>query len=394
MKRLRVQVAELRNADVALAGVLLVLGMSQVWLGWNDGGIGVPPQGQQLARAVLVVGVTVPLAARRHHPLAVNLMVCAALVVQVLLVAPYAPFLPALLALLIVNYSTAVYAPNRVRGLGLLAVFAVETVFYLRIPEERVGGEVVFAVVVAVGTWVVGDLVRSRWRGAEALADSARSLVAEQDARASAILAGERSRIARELHDVIAHSVSVMGVQAGAARVLLEGDPKAAREALLEIEATARFSVLELQRMVTILRAADSSALREPQPGLAQVPELIERVRAAGLPVTLTVEGPAPRLAPGVDLAAYRIAQEALTNALKHAQAPTSVRICFRDNEVKLEVLDDGSDVTGSGPGGGHGLVGMRERVLLYGGTLEVGPRPDRGYRVAAMLPVTVEGAR
>jgi len=374
--------------------VLLVLGMSQVWLGWNDGGIGVPPQGQQLARAVLVVGVTVPLAARRHHPLAVNLMVCAALVVQVLLVAPYAPFLPALLALLIVNYSTAVYAPNRVRGLGLLAVFAVETVFYLRIPEERVGGEVVFAVVVAVGTWVVGDLVRSRWRGAEALADSARSLVAEQDARASAILAGERSRIARELHDVIAHSVSVMGVQAGAARVLLEGDPKAAREALLEIEATARFSVLELQRMVTILRAADSSALREPQPGLAQVPELIERVRAAGLPVTLTVEGPAPRLAPGVDLAAYRIAQEALTNALKHAQAPTSVRICFRDNEVKLEVLDDGSDVTGSGPGGGHGLVGMRERVLLYGGTLEVGPRPDRGYRVAAMLPVTVEGAR
>jgi len=295
---------------------------------------------------------------------------------------------------LIVNYSTAVYAPNRVRGLGLLAVFAVETVFYLRIPEERVGGEVVFAVVVAVGTWVVGDLVRSRWRGAEALADSAQSLVAEQDARASAILAGERSRIARELHDVIAHSVSVMGVQAGAARVLLEGDPKAAREALLEIEATARFSVLELQRMVTILRAADSSALREPQPGLAQVPELIERVRAAGLPVTLTVEGPAPRLAPGVDLAAYRIVQEALTNALKHAQAPTSVRICFRDNEVKLEVLDDGSDVTGSGPGGGHGLVGMRERVLLYGGTLEVGPRPDRGYRVAAMLPVTVEGAR
>jgi len=387
-------VAELRNADVALAGVLLVLGMSQVWLGWNDGGIGVPPQGQQLARAVLVVGVTVPLAARRHHPLAVNLMVCAALVVQVLLVAPYAPFLPALLALLIVNYSTAVYAPSRVRGLGLLAVFAVEAVFYLRIPEERVGGEVIFAVVVAVGTWVVGDLVRSRWRGAEALADSARSLVAEQDVRASAILAGERSRIARELHDVIAHSVSVMGVQAGAARVLLEGDPKAAREALLEIEATARFSVLELQRMVTILRAADSSALREPQPGLAQVPELIERVRAAGLPVTLTVEGPAPRLAPGVDLAAYRIVQEALTNALKHAQAPTSVRICFRDNEVKLEVLDDGSDVTGSGPGGGHGLVGMRERVLLYGGTLEVGPRPDRGYRVAAMLPVTVEGAR
>jgi len=142
------------------------------------------------------------------------------------------------------------------------------------------------------------------------------------------------------------------------------------------------------------LRAADSSALREPQPGLAQVPELIERVRAAGLPVTLTVEGPAPRLAPGVDLAAHRIVQEALTNALKHAQAPTSVRICFRDNEVKLEVLDDGSDVTGSGPGGGHGLVGMRERVLLYGGPLEVGPRPDRGYRVAAMLPVTVEGAR
>ncbi len=394
MKRLRVQVAELRNADVALAGALLVLGMSQVWLGWNDGGIGVPPHGQQPIRAVLVVVVTVPLAARRHHPLAVNLTVCAALVVQVLLVAPYAPFLPALLALLIVNYSTAVYAPSRVRGLGLLAVFAVEAVFYLRIPEERVGGEVIFAVVVAVGTWVVGDLVRSRWRGAEALADSARSLVAEQDVRASAILAGERSRIARELHDVIAHSVSVMGVQAGAARVLLEGDPKAAREALLEIEATARFSVLELQRMVTILRAADSSALREPQPGLAQVPELIERVRAAGLPVTLTVEGPAPRLAPGVDLAAYRIVQEALTNALKHAQAPTSVRICFRDNEVKLEVLDDGSDVTGSGPGGGHGLVGMRERVLLYGGTLEVGPRPDRGYRVAAMLPVTVEGAR
>jgi len=189
------------------------------------------------------------------------------------------------------------------------------------------------------------------------------------------------------MHDVIAHSVSVMGVQAGAARMFLDTDPEGAREALRAIEATARSSVGELQRLLAILRDDSAPAGLEPQPGIAQLSALVDQVRAAGLVVALEVDGAQAQLPPGVDLAAYRIVQEALTNALKHSGAPASVRVTVDGTHLDIEVHNNGGLPPRTRSPEGHGLVGMRERVLLYGGTIEAGPGADGGFTVHARLP-------
>jgi signal transduction histidine kinase len=380
-----------RSADAVLALVLLGVGQSEVWLGWDDGGIGGMPHGHRLLRALLVVAFTVPLAWRCRRPMITVLTICAAVAVQLLFVAPQVPFLVALVPMAVANYSVAAHAPARVRAAGLLAVFAVEAVIYARVPAERAGGEVLFAAFVALGTWAVGDLVRVRSARADQVADEARVLVVQREAAASAALADERARIARELHDIIAHSVSVMGVQAGAARILLDADPDAARAALCGIEATARTSVNELQRLLAVLRECGGEHSRLPQPGLAQLPALVEQVRAAGLPVQLSTAGAAAALAPGVDLAAYRIVQEALTNALKHAGAPTTVQIRYDPRYLRVEVRDVGTRPERPGNGASHGLIGMRERALLYGGTVEAEPDPAGGFVVRACLPIGTE---
>lgn len=378
-------------ADAVLALVLLAIGQSQVWLGWDDGGIGGAPEGNRLLRALLVIAFTVPLVWRRRRPVVTVLTICTAVVVQLLLVAPQVPFLVGLAPMLVANYSTAAYAPARIRAVGLLAVFAVEAVIYARIPAERVGGEALFAAFVALGTWAAGDVVRARLTSADRAVDEARVLVVEREAAAGAALAEERARIARELHDIIAHSVSVMGVQAGAARMLLDGDPGAARAALRGVEATARSSVADLQRLLAVLREDGALPGRLPQPGLALLPELVEQVRAAGLPVQLSTAGTSAELTPGVDLAAYRIVQEALTNALKHSGASTVVHISYHPRHVRVEVRDAGPGCRAGRNNAGHGLLGMRERAQLYGGTLQVGPHPDGGFVVRACLPTGTE---
>ncbi len=376
--------------DAVLAAVLLVVGQLQVWTGWNDGGVGTVPVHAGPARALVVAACTVPLAWRRSRPFAVLGIVCGALVVQLTLVAAYAPFLAGLLPMCIANYTVAAYG-SRWRPAGLLAVFGVIAVTFAVIPEERAPGEVLFSAFVGLGTWIAGDVVRSRFSSAERAVGAARQLVAAREEAAAAALADERARIARELHDVIAHSVSVMGVQAGAARTLMDSDPAAARGALRHIEAAARDSVAELQRLLAVLREpAEQDGDLSPQPGLATLPRLVDQVRSAGLPVDLSMSGNA-ELPPGVDLAAYRIVQEALTNALKHAGAPTAVRVCSADGHVQIEVRDTGSLRPGGGTSGGHGLVGMRERAHLYGGTLEARPHPDGGFVVRARLPLAVE---
>lgn len=379
-----------RWADAALALVVLAVGESQVWLGWSDGGVGEAPHGRLALRALMMAGFTVPLAWRRRQPLAVVVMICAAIVVQLLAVAPQVPFLAGLLPMAVANYTAAAYAP-RLRAFSLPVVFATQAVIYARIPAERVSGEVLFAAFVALGTWIIGDVVRIRSTRAERAMGAARTLVAEREASARATLADERARIAQELHDVIAHSVSVMGVQAGAARTLMDTDADAAREALRNVEATARSSVAELQRLLTVLRTGGTEPNRAPQPGLAQLPALVAQVREAGLPVELSVSGMTARLPPGIDLAAYRIVQEALTNALKHAGAPTTVNVARRDGHVQIEVRDVGPGIRDGGNQPGHGLIGMRERALLYGGTLDAGPDRDGGFVVRASLPVGAE---
>jgi signal transduction histidine kinase len=373
--------------------VLLTVGESQVWLSWSDGGVGDVPTGHRLVRAALVVAFVAPLGWLRRRPLPAALVICGAITVQLLAVAPYVPFLAGLLPMAVANYGAAAYG-SRWRSLSLAAVFATEVVMYARIPEERATGEMLFGTFVALGTWAAGDVVRARLKRADRALSVAHTLVAEQEEVTAAALADERARIARELHDIIAHSVSVMGVQAGAARALMDSDSQAAREALRAIEATARSSVGELRRLLTVLRTDDTATdSRAPQPGLAQLASLVDQVRAAGLPVDVTTNGVVGGLPPGVDLAAYRIVQEALTNALKHAGTPTAVEVIRHHGQVHVEVSNTGPARPRNGRRGsaGHGLIGMRERVQLYGGTFDAGPSPDGGFVVRAALPVAAD---
>ena len=231
--------------------------------------------------------------------------------------------------------------------------------------------------------WAIGRALAERGRRAESLEERAARL---ERAHAEAV-AGERATIARELHDVIAHSVSVMTVQAAAARLLFDDDPPRARESLVAVEETGRQALGEMRRLLGILRGDDHETRLAPQPGIADLDALVEQVRAAGLPVDVLVEGEPKRLPPGVDLAAYRVVQEALTNVLKHAGAARAqVAIRYGATALELAVTNDGH-VRRNGRGG-HGLVGMRERVALYGGEFDAGPRREGGYAVRATLPL------
>jgi signal transduction histidine kinase len=210
----------------------------------------------------------------------------------------------------------------------------------------------------------------------------------EREEQARLAVAEERARIARELHDVVGHSVSVMTVQASAVRRLLQPEQEREREALLIVEQTGREALAEMRRMVGVLRQPEEAPALAPQPSLEHLGKLVEQAREAGLPVELRVEGHAVQLPAGVDLTAYRLVQEGLTNAVKHARAQRAeVVVRYGDGQVEVTVSDDGLG-GGGGDGGGHGLVGMRERIAVYGGKLEAGPRPGGGYSLHALLPL------
>jgi signal transduction histidine kinase len=244
--------------------------------------------------------------------------------------------------------------------------------------------------------WLVGRYVRGRRLESERFADRAQRVLREQDDRSRAAVAAERGRIARELHDVIAHSVSLMGVQAGAAERVLERDPARARDALRSIQVTARESVAELGRLLGVLRANEGPADLAPQPGLGALASLIDDSRRAGLSVELTVEGDGRHVPPGVELSTYRVAQEALTNVRKHAAgAPTRVLLRYGRDVLELCVVNaPASEPNGDGPGPvpgtGHGIAGMRERIALYGGSIDARPQPDGGFMVLARVPIEV----
>jgi signal transduction histidine kinase len=232
--------------------------------------------------------------------------------------------------------------------------------------------------------WIVGRLVRTWQHRAEQLEHLTTELVAERDARAEAAVEAERMRIAHELHDVVAHNVSVMTIQATAASRILASDPNAAREALASVERTGRETVDEMRILLGVLRERGAAEPFAPQPGLDELDALAERVGSAGLPVEIVREGRPRPLGAGLDLAAYRIVQEALTNALKHAGGEHArVTVRYTDTALELEVLDDG---VGNGAGGG--LVGMKERAAMYGGQVEMGRRREGGWELRARLPV------
>ncbi|WP_181805505.1 sensor histidine kinase [Streptomyces shenzhenensis] len=225
-----------------------------------------------------------------------------------------------------------------------------------------------------------------------------RHLRAEQAERARRAVVEERGRIARELHDVVAHHMSVISVQAGLARFVFESDPGKARGALGTIADTSGEALDELRRMLEVLRDEDPRAVeRAPMPTLERLAELVERVRSGGLPVSFVVEGAPRPLPPGVELCAYRVVQEALTNVLKHAgRAHARVLLRYGASELTVSVLDDGEGVNPDRvrTGAGHGLIGMRERAKLYGGTISVGPRSEGGFAVELTLPTSAALAR
>jgi signal transduction histidine kinase len=238
--------------------------------------------------------------------------------------------------------------------------------------------------------WLAGNSVRERQQRVDLLEERAVRLQRERALSMRVARADERQRIARELHDVVAHSVSVMVVQAGAARTMLTRQPDQAADSLLAVESSGREALSELRNMLGVLTEVEAEPELAPQPGLDQLDALVARVKQAGLPVDVRVDGSRPRdLSPGLDLTAYRIVQEALTNTLKHANGATAaVHIEYGAHDLRVEVVDSGGTVLTERGGSGRGLLGMRERVALYGGQLDAGQRPGGGFAVRASLPV------
>jgi signal transduction histidine kinase len=318
--------------------------------------------------AVLAIVSTVPLLRRRTHPVAVLAIVTAGTVASVAAGYWFSPFQLAY-ALYTVASRPGVRAPRRTAliSIGAIAIAASITGYHEF-------GDSASRLVFIVAAWLFGDSIGSR----RAFIDR------ERETHSREAVAEEQARIARELHDVVAHALSVVVVQAAAADDVFEREPERARDAVRAIEGAARSALGELRRVLGVLH---EDAEREPQPGLARIDALVEQVRATGLAISLQLEGSPRPLPAAIDLSAYRIVQEALTNTLKHAGAAhATVRIRYGD-DLEIDVRDDGHGAA-NGNGTGSGLIGMRERVAILGGTLEIGGLPNGGFHVAAHLPL------
>ncbi|GGV20235.1 two-component sensor histidine kinase [Streptomyces spectabilis] len=306
-------------------------------------------------------------------------------------------------AMLVIIYTAAADGPKWASRFALTGGLAAAPLSQLRWPEPSTGtwGNVLYTVFMVVPfalAWVLGDSIRTRRAYFAQLEERAARLEKEREAQAKVAVAAERARIARELHDVVAHNVSVMVVQADGAAYVLDAAPDQAKQALATISGTGRQALAEMRRLLGVLRTGEPEESGEyvPQPDVEQLDELIEQVRGAGLPVDFKVEGTPRPLPSGVELTAYRIVQEALTNTRKHGgeNAGASVRLVYFDDGLGLLVEDDGKGAPhelyedGGADGSGHGLIGMRERVGMVGGTLDAGPRPGGGFRISALLPL------
>ena len=365
--------------DVLLAGALLVATQVEAW----TGALSTHRQGPHWAEAAAYAVASLALLVRRPAPLTCVLVVCAALAADYLVFGSPEGFGVALVPL-VAAYTVANREERRPALWGLAAVLAMGGLWIACDPLSVTPLQHVQSAAWMspwVIAWLLGAYLRTRRLYVE-------GLVREREDRAAVAVAEERGRIARELHDVIGHSVSVMTVQASAVRRLMRPDQVRERVALEAVEATGREALAEMRRMVSVLRSADGSPDLAPPPTLAQVDRLVEDFRRAGLEVTLESEGEQVALPPGLDLTAYRLIQEALTNTLRHAGASRAlVRVCYRPDSLHLSVRDDGS-----GPGTtsvpGNGLLGMRERVGVYGGELAVGAAEGGGYELRAELPL------
>ena len=374
----RLTARDWRVIDRMLVGAIFVVIQVEVWT--SDA-----IQGPRIANALLLGAVALSFLWRRSRPLVSLCAVLGGLTFSQLVLTPPPDLFAAVIMLLAASYAAGAHLQGRLGLAGLaMAVGTVTTVALLYDP-----GDVLFPVgMFCVVPWLVGRTLRNHTLLARELAEKAERAEhdrAEDERRA---IAAERSRIARELHDVLAHSLSVMVVQSGAARRIVERDPQRAAEAAALVRDTGREALAELRHLFGTVRRGEGEALSGP-PSIRRVDELVERARGAGLRVRLQIEGEPVELPTGVDLTAYRVVQEALTNTLKYAgNARATVRISYEPNELVLCVEDDGGESGAAvAEGGGYGLVGMRERVAVYGGVLQAGPQDGAGYAVRVRLP-------
>jgi signal transduction histidine kinase len=388
-----------RVLDPLIAGALFVVGLLDIWVFTPSDFFTI--EGPRSLNTLFLLLLCLPLVWRRRAPLAALVVV---LVVSYtwafsfgdLTVQP--PF-EAFLALLFTVYTVAAQAAGR-RVQIAVAILIVG--FLAEMPLVALGkpsGNAFPAWIFFGLTFVAGRVVNRQRKLSAELAERASELEREREERAQLEVALERTRIARELHDVVTHNVSLMVLQASVERRLADALGHSTIRTLASIEETGRQTLSELRRVLGILSSNEERPPLAPQPTIATFAELVEGAGTAGLPVELVVEGAPEKLSAGVELCAYRIVQEALTNALKHAEATSArVRVLYENGHLEVEVTDDGRGAGGSGedladvPGSGHGLIGMRERVELYEGVLEAGSIGDGvGYRVFARLPTSSE---
>jgi signal transduction histidine kinase len=370
------------SLDRLAAAVLLFAIEAQIWL--------TPAQAGRTASAVGGVGVATAVAVRRRWPLGAVVLGLGSILVTDAVGGSVAQSAVATVpAGAMITYGAGAFVTPRRALLGVALVvagLALNVAF-----TSRAAADVFFSVVVVgVLPWALGWTLRRRARTAQAHRALAERLDAERDLRARAAADDERARVARELHDVVAHCVSVMVIQAGGARLVMDAEPARAEESLRIVERAGREALAEMRRLLGVMDPGKDPAPLAPSPGIADVADLVTRTCDSGFPARLDVRGDPVPLTPALDLCAYRIVQEALTNAIKHA-GPASVRVIVRWSAAALDVVveDDGSGPpAGAGAAGGHGLAGMRERAALHGGRLDVGAGPAGGFIVHAHLPL------
>ncbi len=393
--RARAAARGVHDADVALAAGFALLELGALAFGDPPANAGGDPAPLALGIPLALLA-SLPLVARRVRPAAAFAVIAVAVLVQVFVLAVASTGLGVVAAL----YAVAVYDRRSVALLALLATQVIQAGVYVLLPQESDGTELVFEAttsgVALAAFWVLGAYVRTRRAYVAELEERARRLERDRAREAALVRAEERARIARELHDVVAHSVAMLLIGARGARDALHTRPDRSDAALAQVEELGERSMAELRRMLGVLREEDEAAELRPSPRIDELDDLVERFRRAGLPVRLEVEGEARRLPEGVELSAYRIVQEALTNALRHARPrDVRVRLGHLPQGLELEVADDGP---GSGPpvsrrppAGAPGIGGRRARARALGGWLRAGPAADGGFRVAAFLPARRE---
>lgn len=372
-----------RAADAALALVLAAAALVDLVgdpIAWGGRGV---------EQVLLALAVTLPLAGRARFPVAVVTVLNTASGLLLLLAAPHQPAFEPWAATIVAFYSLGAHAPTRRSLFALVSMFAIGLPFAI-VADTRgtATGSLLSPIAFVLGAWAVGRIIRGRRLRTFELEALTRELEAQRDLQARAAVAVERGRIARELHDVVAHNVSMMVVQASAAARVLKGDQPHVREALTAIAETGRATVDEMRTLLGVLRTNEDGLALSPQPRLRDLAQLADSICQAGVTVALHVEGKATSLPQALDLSAYRIVQEALTNTLKHSGAASAeVTVRYGSEAVELEISDTGTGGNGNGPGTGHGLVGLRERVAMFGGELETGRRAEGGFTVRARLP-------